>query len=58
MKGKMWCLINKKTGKIIKLWVGGFGSNARVLGYVTKKDILKEAEPLEHEEIRKIEFEY
>ena len=54
-KQKLWCLVNKNTGKIIKIWAG----EDYVIGFEIKKSLLKWVEPVEYdEEIRKIEFEY
>ena len=60
MKVKMWCLVNKKTGKVIKTGLQDKYSTEIlwVIGFNTKKDILKAIGGLEHgEEIWKIEIE-
>ena len=56
MKTKMWCLINKKTRKIIKI----HSRQSYVIGFETKKGLLNSIdESIEYdEEILKIEFEY
>lgn len=55
-KGKMWVLVNKKTGGIIKIGlIEGF-----VVGFETKKDLLIwcDGHIEDDEETRKVEFEY
>jgi len=54
-KQTMWCLVNKNTGKIIKVWSG----YVYAIGFVTKKDLMVWAADVEDDEkIRKIEFKY
>jgi len=61
MKQRMWSLINKETGKIIKIGVefdGGL-TTAFVVGFNTKKDLLAAVPyPEDNEEIRRIDFEF
>jgi len=55
MTQKMWCLVNKNTGKIIKIWAEG----NYVVGFSSKYSLLQYVNTIEHdEEIREIEFEY
>lgn len=58
----MWSLINKKTGKIIKIWVNGhmFNYDIYAIGFDTKKGLLEAIadEVNDYEEIKKIQFEY
>ena len=56
MKGKMWCLISKKTGKIMAI---GEHDARYVIGYNTRKGLVEAIGVKEYdEEIRKIEFRY
>ena len=55
MKQKMWCLVNKNKGKIIKVWVDGIYA----VGFDNKKSLLQCIRFIEHdEEIREIKFKH
>jgi len=58
-KHKMWCLVNKKTGRIVPIWTCA----GVVLGFLRKKDIIPTMVAKELNEykdktaIRKVEFD-
>lgn len=59
MKGKMWCLIHKKTGKIMRVGVDAHYENVWVIGFEKRKELKYAISGLIYNgEIRKIEFEY
>lgn len=62
MKQKIWCLINKKTGKIIKVGVtsdNSKGTDGYAVGFDTKKGLLAVLNRIEYDEkIKMITFEY
>ena len=59
MTQKMWVLVNKATGKPIKIWVDERnGYDVYVVGFATRKGLLSKIVDIEEaEEIRKVEFE-
>lgn len=60
-QGKMWCLIEKKTGKLTPIGVlsSFYTSSAHVIGFEKKQDLLDAADPIWNtHEVRKVEFRY
>jgi hypothetical protein len=56
----MWCLVDKKTGKIKKVYIGKLNY---AIGFSSKEALISNAEEYDGNwpqgtEIRKIEFEY
>jgi len=63
MSNKMWCLINKNTGKVIKIGVWNYAeefTNIWAVGFSTKEALMQaldEHTVEDNEVVRKVEFE-
>lgn len=54
---KMWCLINKNNGRVIKIHVDACGSTVLAVGFHTKKDLMDTIETVESDEVvKRVDF--